>query len=72
MEAIQAATVVPSKVMGIAKDVGTIEAGKRADLIITNGNPLDDISNIRKVQIVVANGRAYDCSKLWSSVGFRN
>ncbi|HVG21265.1 MAG TPA: amidohydrolase family protein [Blastocatellia bacterium] len=71
MEAIQSATIVPARVMKLDKEVGTVEAGKRADLIIVDGNPLESISNTRKVKTVVANGRAYDCAALWRSVGFQ-
>ena len=71
MEAIQSATIVPARVMKLDKEAGTIEAGKRADLIIVDGNPLESISNIRKVKIVVANGKVYDCAALWQSVGFQ-
>lgn len=71
MEAIQAATIVPARVMKLDKEVGTIEAGKRADLIILDANPLETISNIRKVRSVVARGRLYDCAQLWQSAGFR-
>ena len=71
MEAIQAATLVPAQVMGVAKDVGTVEAGKRADLILLDSNPLDDIHNIRSVHYVVANGVMYPTAKLWESVGFK-
>jgi imidazolonepropionase-like amidohydrolase len=71
MEAIQAATIVPARVMKVDSDVGTIEPGKRADLIIVDGNPLENISNIRKVKTVIANGRMYDCARLWQSVGFK-
>ena len=71
MEAIQAATIVPARVMKMDKEVGTIEAGKRADLIILDGNPLESISNIRKVRSVLTRGRLYDCAQLWQSVGFR-
>jgi imidazolonepropionase-like amidohydrolase len=70
MEAIQAATIVPARVMKMEKEVGTIEVGKRADLIILDGNPLESISNIRKVRLVVTRGRLYDCAQLWQSVGF--
>ena len=70
-EAIQAATVVPARVMKLDKEAGTIEAGKRADLIVLNGNPLDDIHNIRTVQYVIAKGVMYKTAELWRSVGFR-
>jgi len=71
MEAIQAATLVPAQVMGMASEVGTIEAGKRADLVLLDANPLDDIHNIRTVHYVVANGVLYPTDKLWESVGFK-
>ena len=71
MEAIQAATIVPARVMGLDKQLGTVEAGKRADLIIVGGNPLESIHNIRKVEFVITNGVMYNCAELWRSVGFR-
>jgi imidazolonepropionase-like amidohydrolase len=71
MEAIQAATLVPARAMKIAGEVGTIETGKRADLIILNANPLENISNIRTVKTVISGGRTYDCAALWESVGFK-
>jgi imidazolonepropionase-like amidohydrolase len=71
LEAIQAATIVPAQVMGLEKELGTVEAGKRADLILLGANPLDDIHNIRKVESVITNGRMYKCADLWRSVGFK-
>jgi len=71
MEAIQAATIVPARVMGLDKEVGTVEAGKRADVIILDGNPLESIHNIRKVEFVITNGTMYNCAELWRSVGFQ-
>lgn len=70
MEAIQAATIVPAKAMKLDKDLGTIETGKLADLIIVDGNPLRSISEIRKVKFVITKGRMYDTADLWRSVGF--
>ncbi|MGZ4874680.1 MAG: amidohydrolase family protein [Candidatus Angelobacter sp.] len=71
MEAIQAATLVPARAMGMEKDSGTIEAGKRADVILVDGNPLENISDIRKVSTVFAGGRMYQPAALWTSVGFK-
>ena len=45
--------------MGIEKESGTVEKGKRGDLILVNGNPLDDIHNIRNVEYVITNGTMY-------------
>jgi imidazolonepropionase-like amidohydrolase len=70
-EAIQDATIVPARVMKLDREAGTVEAGKRADLIVLNGNPLEDIHNIRNVEYVIANGVMYDSAELWRSVGFR-
>ncbi len=71
MEAIQAATVVPARTMGLDKDLGTVEVGKRADIIVVNGNPLESIHDIRKVEFVIANGTLFNCAELWRMVGFR-
>ena len=71
MEAIQAATIVPARVMKLDGELGTIEAGKRADLILVDGNPLENIHNIRNVKTVITGGVAYDCAELWKSVGFK-
>jgi imidazolonepropionase-like amidohydrolase len=71
MEAIQAATIVPARVMGLDKEVGTVEPGKRADLILVDGDPLESIHNIRNVKYVIADGKMYDCAELWRSVGFK-
>jgi imidazolonepropionase-like amidohydrolase len=70
MEAIQAATIVPARVMGVDKEVGTVEPGKRADVILVDGNPLESIHNIRNVRYVITGGKMYDCAELWRSVGF--
>jgi imidazolonepropionase-like amidohydrolase len=71
MEAIQAATLVPARVMGLEKELGTVEKGKRGDLILIDGNPLQDIHNTRKVEYVITNGTMYHTAELWQSVGFK-
>jgi imidazolonepropionase-like amidohydrolase len=71
MEAIQAATLLPARVMRMEKAVGTLAAGKRADLIVVEGDPLADIHAIRRVATVMTAGRLYDARGLWQSVGFQ-
>jgi imidazolonepropionase-like amidohydrolase len=70
MDAIKTATIVSARVMKLDKDSGSIEPGKRADLILLDGDPLEDIRNLRKVSKVITNGRLYDSKKLAQSVGF--
>ncbi len=57
MEALQAATLNPARYLGREKDLGTIETGKLADLVLLDANPLDDISNTQKIRAVIMNGR---------------
>jgi imidazolonepropionase-like amidohydrolase len=71
LEAIQAATITPARVMKVDNEVGTIDPGKRADIIVLDANPIDDIANIRKISLVVTQGRMFSCAKLWESVGFK-
>lgn len=71
LEAIQAATIIPARVMGVDKEVGTVEVGKRADLILLGANPLESIHNIRTVEFVITKGTMYNCAELWRSVGFK-
>jgi imidazolonepropionase-like amidohydrolase len=56
--------------MKLENEVGSIEAGKRADIIVLDANPLANISNIRTVRFVITQGRLFESSKLWASVGF--
>lgn len=71
MQAIESATRVPAESMGLGKESGTIQAGKRADMIVLNADPLAQISNIRKLRWVVANGRVLEPAKLWTAAGFK-
>ncbi|MGZ8843863.1 MAG: amidohydrolase family protein [Pyrinomonadaceae bacterium] len=71
LEAIQAATITPARVMKLDNEVGTIEAGRRADVIVLDANPIENISNIRKVRYVMTQGRLFDCAKLWEISGFQ-
>lgn len=63
-EALKAATVNPAIALGL--NAGTIEAGKLADLVIVDGDPLVDIASTTRVRRVVANGRVYELDQLLS------
>ncbi|MCA1584279.1 MAG: amidohydrolase family protein [Acidobacteria bacterium] len=66
-DALKTATVNPAK--ALALNAGTIEAGKLADLIVIDGDPLADVANTRKVVRVIANGRVYETSELVNPAG---
>jgi imidazolonepropionase-like amidohydrolase len=70
MAAIQSATIVSARAMKMAAETGSVEVGKRADLVLVDGNPLTNISDIRRVVSVVKNGEMYDSKALGLSVGF--
>jgi imidazolonepropionase-like amidohydrolase len=70
LEALQAATIVPAKALGVEKESGSLEAGKRGDVLLLNADPLADIHNTRAVWKTVAAGAVYDPGPLWQSVGF--
>jgi len=56
-EAIHSATGRAAECLGIAKEVGTISPNKIADLIVTDGNPLLDLSVLQKPSLVIQNGK---------------
>lgn len=70
LQAIQTATIMPARAMKLDKELGTIEAGKRADLVVLTGDPLARIANIRATRWVVSSGRLYDSAALWRAAGF--
>ena len=56
-QALQTATVNPARFVGKTADLGTIEKGKLADLVLLDANPLDDVRNTRRISAVVAEGK---------------
>jgi hypothetical protein len=71
MEALEAATSVPARAMGLDKSVGTIEVGKRADMVLLDADPLADIHNTRRIVKTISGGAIYDPAPLWESVEFK-
>lgn len=72
LDAIRAATAVPAEVMGVSGEVGTIAAGKRADLVVLDGDPTADIHELRRGRWVVVGGRMFEMARLRRVVGFRS
>ena len=64
MEAILSATRNVAAAYGKLGDIGTLEPGKFADLLILDGNPLDDINNLRKISSIIQGGKIIDRDKL--------
>jgi imidazolonepropionase-like amidohydrolase len=71
MEAIQSASLVGARAMGAADSLGTVEPGKLADLVVLEGNPLRNVSNIRRVELVMKGGALYRSREIWKAIGFR-
>ena len=72
LQAIQTATITPAKVMGMDKITGSVKIGKQANLLILDANPLTQIRNIRRVNLVIKDGQQYDPHVLHKMVGFVN
>lgn len=59
MQAMSAATINPANYLGLDRDLGSLEAGKLADLVIMDANPLDNIRNTDQISQIMLNGRVY-------------
>jgi imidazolonepropionase-like amidohydrolase len=64
LEALQSATYNPAKYLDLEKNLGTVEQGKFADLVLLDANPLDNISNTKKIAGVIVRGKAFDSESL--------
>ncbi|MBS1503156.1 MAG: amidohydrolase family protein, partial [Bacteroidetes bacterium] len=64
LQAIRCATINGASYLGMEKEIGSLEQGKLADLIVLNDNPLDDIRNSQKIKYVMVNGRLYDADSM--------
>ncbi|MDB5696592.1 MAG: TolB protein [Sphingomonas bacterium] len=64
VEALRAGTIMPATSLGYARDIGSLEAGKLADLVVLDADPTVDIRNTEKVARVMLGGRLYDAATL--------
>jgi tetratricopeptide (TPR) repeat protein len=64
MDALRTATANPARFLGREKDLGSVESGKLADLVLLDANPLNDINNIRKISALIYDGACFDRAAL--------
>jgi imidazolonepropionase-like amidohydrolase len=64
LQAIQAATLVAARALNREHDIGSVEAGKLADLVILDANPFENIANIKQIHLVMKDGEIYDPTKI--------
>ncbi len=64
MEALKTATINPAEYIGLGEEIGSLEEGKLADLIVLEKNPLEDIKNTNSIIYTMVNGRLYDASTM--------
>lgn len=67
---LKSATLTSAMVAGKDKQVGTVEVGKQANLVLIDGDPLKNISDIRKVEMTFKSGKIYDSKAMYASYGF--
>jgi imidazolonepropionase-like amidohydrolase len=63
-QALRTATLNPARYFGIQTQAGSVDRGKRADLVLLDANPLEDIRNVRKISAVILRGRLLDRARL--------
>ena len=71
-EVLKLATIKSAKITGVANDFGSIEIGKQANLILVDGNPVANISDIRRVEWTMKDGHIYYAKELYDAVGIQH
>jgi imidazolonepropionase-like amidohydrolase len=71
LEVLRSATVGGARAMGMERELGTIAAGKRADLVILDADPLADVANLSRIDRVVRAGRVFAPRQLLDSIRAR-
>jgi imidazolonepropionase-like amidohydrolase len=64
MEALQTATRNPAIYLGLINELGTVEQGKKADLVLLDANPLENIGNSKRINAVLVGGRLFPRTSL--------
>lgn len=72
VDVLRMATLTSAKVAGYGDQLGSIEEGKLADLILIDGNPLEQISDIRRVVLTIKDGKIYNPENLYRSIGVKH
>jgi len=68
-EVLRMATLTPALVMGVNKDRGVIAAGKLADMVLIDGDPIQNIRAINKITTVIKSGKVYDPAAVEKALG---
>ena len=71
-EVLKMATIKSAEITGVSGSVGSIKVGKQADLILIDGNPMKEISDIRKVEWTMKGGNLFYAKELYNSIGVKH
>ena len=72
VEVLKMATINSAEITGVSDSLGSIEVGKKADLILIDGNPLENISDIRKVEWTIKGGNLFYAEELYDKMGIKH